>query len=384
LIVLDYFLRNLKKRRFLKVRLAFTLILLSGCAAVGIPSTSDPYEKLGLAKELFNQQNRPLPAERLIREAIEICKKTRDQECQAEAYFVYSLFFKSSAVKKWGKYYRKNGFLDKTSIFELRLSKSEEYFKKATSLNPKIYENRGITYYENGKLDLAYADFEKATVLAPKSRWAWVNRGVIYHEWGQYDKAIDDYNKAIFLSPNFAKAYNNRGNAFRDKGKFIRAISDFDKAISLNREDSRSFLNRGFTFFYMRQFDKALGDFERASALIPDDPFPLVWLCLASKRGGFEKMTTLRAKTEGLITKNKIANLISLYLGDLSPEQLQKKIEKADNKTLAVMYFHIGQYFLLQEKESKAKQMFQRVLTTGASGIFEYIAAKFELEQMLN
>jgi len=57
-----------------KSTLAITTIsfLLTGCAAMLIPKTSDPAKKLGYAYQLFDQQHRPLPAEELIRESIEI------------------------------------------------------------------------------------------------------------------------------------------------------------------------------------------------------------------------------------------------------------------------------------------------------------------------
>ena len=48
------------------------LLLLAGCAGVGIVSTSDPLTKLNDAEYLFMRQDRPYPAERLIQEAISI------------------------------------------------------------------------------------------------------------------------------------------------------------------------------------------------------------------------------------------------------------------------------------------------------------------------
>jgi hypothetical protein len=45
-----------------------------GCSAIGVPKSSDPATKLRQANELFVKQDRPLPAERLIQEALELYK----------------------------------------------------------------------------------------------------------------------------------------------------------------------------------------------------------------------------------------------------------------------------------------------------------------------
>jgi len=134
--------------------LLFSIILiwLSGCAAMGVPYTSDPIEKLKWACGLFDYAERPLPAESLIREAIEICQKTNDSECLAQAYLTYGLFFRSlSLTGIYKNHYKKNGFWEKTATYETRFAKSDEYFEKALALkpkNPKISEiigkvNRG-------------------------------------------------------------------------------------------------------------------------------------------------------------------------------------------------------------------------------------------------
>lgn len=113
------------------------LIWLSGCAAVGVPYKSDPIEKLKWACFLFDCDDRALPAEGLIREAIEICQETKDTECLAQAYLTYGLFFRSLSVTGYKKFYIKWGFNDKTATYETRLAKSDEYFERALELKPK-------------------------------------------------------------------------------------------------------------------------------------------------------------------------------------------------------------------------------------------------------
>src|SRR6267378_1202521 len=89
------------------VLLFLSLLGFAGCAAFGVPATTDPAGKLRDATALFDRQDRPLPAERLIREALELYQKNGDQLGVAEAYRTYGFFFRSGSVGgKWSKFYR--------------------------------------------------------------------------------------------------------------------------------------------------------------------------------------------------------------------------------------------------------------------------------------
>lgn len=110
-------------------------VIIAGCAGVGIVAMSDPAAKLRDAGDLFDRQNRPLIAERLIHEAIESYQKNNDQLGLADAYRTYGYFFRSSAIEgEWSKYYRENGFLDKSASFDARYGKSIEYLEKARTI----------------------------------------------------------------------------------------------------------------------------------------------------------------------------------------------------------------------------------------------------------
>lgn len=107
---------------------------LQACSAVGVIESSDPHKKISDAIYLISYENRPLPAEKLIRQAIGICEEQLDQGCLADAYMAYSYFFRSDSVTSWGHIYRENGFLDKSALFEARIKKSNEYMQKALPL----------------------------------------------------------------------------------------------------------------------------------------------------------------------------------------------------------------------------------------------------------
>ncbi len=83
----------------------FTLIL--GCAAAGVPYTSDPDKKISYAYQLMST-NRYIPAKKLLDEAVEIYEKNKDIKGQVEANFAYGNYYKqvsdwTSAKSKFSK-----------------------------------------------------------------------------------------------------------------------------------------------------------------------------------------------------------------------------------------------------------------------------------------
>ncbi|MDP1928127.1 MAG: hypothetical protein Q8K62_06405 [Thiobacillus sp.] len=145
---------------------------LAGCAGIGVVESSDPKVKLSDATYLFDQYDRPLIAERLIREAINICQSKTDEPCLADAYRTYGFFFRSPSIDgKWNKFYRENGFLDKSATFGYRYAKSVEYFQKAREIYSRLEDfgaltnvdvNMGFSYELMGERKLACSAFDQS------------------------------------------------------------------------------------------------------------------------------------------------------------------------------------------------------------------------------
>jgi hypothetical protein len=135
---------------------AIGLLCLSGCAAMGVVATSDPMKELGNAVGLFDH-GRPLPAERMIIDAIEQCQKINQPMCSGEAYRVYGLFFQSAAVTENVYFYQEHGFLDKSATWDTRYQASISYFRKANVIAQETdnYDVVSNIHYHIGK-DFSY------------------------------------------------------------------------------------------------------------------------------------------------------------------------------------------------------------------------------------
>jgi tetratricopeptide (TPR) repeat protein len=134
--------------------------------------TSDPTQKLRDAETLFAQKDRPLIAERLIREALSISERQNDQFGVANAYRTYGFFFRSSSVSgSWADYYRKHGFLESSVTWETRLDASIRFFQQAAEIYDRLsrYDASTNVYLNMGHTYTLIRDRERACVAFSKT-----------------------------------------------------------------------------------------------------------------------------------------------------------------------------------------------------------------------
>jgi tetratricopeptide (TPR) repeat protein len=179
-VIMALYMRgSMKKVKNLVIAVA-AVALLSSCSAMLVPATSDPGKKIENAYILFDEQQRPLPAEQLIKESVDTYKQENNEMGLAEAYRAYGFFFRSSAVEKWRKHYETDGFLDKTATYSNRYDKSIEYFDQSARL-----------FAKNGKYD-------KVTNV-------YLKMGFTYEFAGRNEKACESYTASLDTNARFAK-----------------------------------------------------------------------------------------------------------------------------------------------------------------------------------
>lgn len=174
-----------------RMRTLVTILLatiICGCEAIGVPFTDDPSKKLGMAVELLDHENRPLPAERLIEEAISIYKSNNDEAGLAGANDVYGYFFRSVTVSNWGKYFMEHPFIDKSATYQGRYAKSRDYYQLAANTYmskgmldkaANIHYSIGITYELQQDKNSACAMFDQA--IADHAGYESSHPGITYN-----------------------------------------------------------------------------------------------------------------------------------------------------------------------------------------------------------
>lgn len=123
-------------------------LMLSACVYVSLPESSDPAEKLQEARR-YIAQGQPLPAERLITEAIHIYQTENNPEALGDAYRDFAAFLRSPAVAQREHTYREAGFLETGITFDNRHEKAAEYLEKALMQ----YDTAAARYQQAGRFD---------------------------------------------------------------------------------------------------------------------------------------------------------------------------------------------------------------------------------------
>lgn len=196
--------------------------------------------------------------------------------------------------------------------------KAIESLEKCIEIQPNnatLFFELGKNYYNQKKYKEAYDNFEKATQIDPKSRWAWV---------GMYDVCYDtrDYNQAIIIVQKlieFKEEYKD------DLTSLYMNTQQYDKALTLINE-----LNDKFGKSEQRDIYK--------SQILQD-----------AKYQGPEKNNLLEQIKKNPKEESNYIELISIYSKSNQEEkaleiakQLEKEIPTSDWAQVSLFKFHLN------------------------------------------
>lgn len=150
----------------------------------------------------------------------------------------------------------------------------------------------GIILKDEGKYDLAIAQFEKGIALEItnpiSAAYCYSNRADIYVKQAKLTKALQDYTKAIELDPKNAEHYFYRAEFNTNNlNKPYDALVDYSIGISLDSLNTFGWFQRGLLFSNELNDEKsAIRDFEYLLKLDSNDVSVLNWLGVLHGRLG--------------------------------------------------------------------------------------------------
>lgn len=157
---------------------------------------------------------------------------------------------------------------------KFRLSKAEEYIKKALSImqEPYFYENLAKVYLEMEDSQKAIEIYSELLKIDPNSFYYLFNLASAYKLSGDLDKAIETYKKAIEIDPSNQDAYFNLALILDNMGNPQESIKYYKEAIKLNPNDMETRYFTSLSYFKNRDYGHGLEYFEsrlcRQSALV--------------------------------------------------------------------------------------------------------------------
>jgi protein O-mannosyl-transferase len=132
------------------------------------------------------------------------------------------------------------------------------------------YLARGIKLVANGRLDLAWDDFNRAIAIDPNLEEAYINRGGIYQAKGNVARAMADFDHAIALNPGGSSAYLSKAVLLSLLHDDIRALEFFNTAVKVTDDKARAYFERGFFLRQQGKCHEAVHDFNLALKYRPN------------------------------------------------------------------------------------------------------------------
>ncbi|MCA9085043.1 MAG: tetratricopeptide repeat protein [Planctomycetaceae bacterium] len=156
--------------------------------------------------------------------------------------------------------------------FEKAIEDATKAIDVSDGKQARLFVNRGVFHSSVGKIDLAIADYVKATHIDPSMHSAYRNLTSAYIAQKEYDKAIEVCNGVLEVDGRNPDHYIQRGVAYRHMEDWDKAVADFTQALELDQDNLAALGSRGFVFYLKGDHASAVKDFDRIVQLQPNDP----------------------------------------------------------------------------------------------------------------
>jgi tetratricopeptide (TPR) repeat protein len=134
-----------------------------------------------------------------------------------------------------------------------------------------VHLNFGYTLMSLQKHSEALEHFHRALELTPDHPKVLNNMGIVYAQQGKYFEALPYFEKAAAVDPNLVEAQRNIGNAQWQLGEPTKAIPYFERAMQLSPGDLRTQLNYARVLSAARRLPEAIREYEKAIQMNPND-----------------------------------------------------------------------------------------------------------------
>jgi tetratricopeptide (TPR) repeat protein len=135
----------------------------------------------------------------------------------------------------------------------------------------------GKKLLEQGKVEPAIGEFQKAAAIDPKYGAAQLNLGQAYERADRSEDAVDAYRKSIELEPRNFYARNNLGVLYSKKGMHDQAIAEFQDALKIEPNNAMALKNLETAKknrAAVQEREAVVARAERDAAAKPNDPAP--------------------------------------------------------------------------------------------------------------
>ena len=240
----------------------------------------------------------------------------------------------------------------------------------------------------------------------------WIGRREAY--LGRYDLAIRTFTKAIEENKNAFEPLRHRGHRFISTRELDRAIEDLEKAaelmqgqeiqvekdgmpnafnIPLSNVQFNVWYHLGLAHYLKGDYEAALKAYQSCLNFSNNDDLMVAnldWYYMTLMKLGRteEAQSVIKPVHEkmNILENEDYLKRILMYKGRLAPENLiEADVNLEDQKLQYVTQgYGLGNYYMSLGDTSKAKIVFENVLSSGFWSAFGYIGSEMELTRLKN
>jgi len=177
-----------------------------------------------------------------------------------------------------GNFYAEQGRMDAAL---LQLQKAVEILPDF----PDAHNNLGDCFFQQGRMGDAISQYQEVLETKPNSADTRVNLGNCFFRLGRMDDAVSQYKKALEITPDNARAQNGIGMVLGGQDRQDEAIVHLLAAIKSNPQFDEPHYNLGSIYLHQGRYDAAIAQFRFATTINPqyDKAFVNLGIALAQK-----------------------------------------------------------------------------------------------------
>ncbi len=240
------------------------------------------------------------------------------------------------------------------------LDKAREEFEKALALNPNYSDallNIGEVLRLQGRVAEAEHYVKRALQVDPNSIGALAQLGEIKRDMGDIDEAIRLFREGLAIDDSYPFVFLGLGDVLQRAGRYDEAAEAFTRVLQLNPDSFKAYYNLGVTYGNQGRVDDAITQYEKALEIAPQHPESAMALnnlgAIYLERGEVDQaeQSFLRATQTSPLNLESRYNLATIYLGK---EQVEEAIELLEHAAklqpnheqvtlrLAMAYLRVG------------------------------------------
>jgi tetratricopeptide (TPR) repeat protein len=243
--------------------------------------------------------------------------------------------------------------------------------------------------FEKTENEKALAAYEKAIALDSKQPEYHIGRCRTLARLMRHTDAIDSCTDALKLDPNNPQALLERGHFLINVRQADKALADLLQARKLGADPYGVAYHLSLAYYVTGDFKRAADEYEQCypNAKTDDNRIAcLAWQYVALVRAGrkADADNVLERVTPDTRVQSSVAYLdrLLLFKGIKNEEDVDQTMEK-DNLQLPTVAYGIGVWHLVNGREGRAREYFEKATTPPAqqSG-FGSVASYYELQRM--